>query len=748
MLDDIRRGIVSNLERQGIRIDLARLDDTQLLQRVVMKRCIYGVDLNPMAVELAKVSLWLHSFTVGAPLSFLDHHLRYGNSLIGATAREANRVLRITEKVQKVSRGARLLAEGRGEEAREAVTGQQPALWGGPFAGLLQAAETMRGISLLSDATFAEVEESTHLFNEFGQAARPYKQLLDIYVSRQFGVNRADEFLRLYGSDAIRAGPETVGEPYAMVIREAHRLYEEKRFFHWDLEFPEVFIDLERATWKEKPGFDVVIGNPPYSTVIPNDERRYLESAFPKTSSGYKNTALHFVELGCEHSKGLFGFIVPKSVTYSEGWHPAVEILWPFLTHAADASRAWEEVLLEMVVLIADLRVRSDFYSTGQFIGGRIKEAAIEKARWERFAVVITSATESELRIVESAWRRARPMGEVVHNYRGVGWQHLCVPNGPIPAIRGDAIARYQTIPNTFLPNEILTNQEYFDRLQRYRKKRVVAQNVVAYVSQPNDHIILMAALVEDDSIPLDTVNNLVAENSAWRPEALLALINSTFMSWYAYRFVYNRAIRTMHFDEAYTDKLPMPNIAFTTPPDARMRYLEEAKALYGHCLTQDDQACILGFVDHHLDQRPEQSDVVHDLLAYLAEQMIKINKQKQAEVKGFLAWLEREVCASVDNLRSKSRLHNYPGDYRKNEVHLTLAELLDILRQNRTGLRIDPTARAFQQRLEQEYQDSLNKLLPLKASLAATDHLIDLVVYRLYGLTDGEISIVEGRTL
>jgi type II restriction/modification system DNA methylase subunit YeeA len=48
-----------------------------------MKRCIYGVDINPMAVELAKVSLWLHSFTVGAPLSFLDHHLRCGNSLIG-----------------------------------------------------------------------------------------------------------------------------------------------------------------------------------------------------------------------------------------------------------------------------------------------------------------------------------------------------------------------------------------------------------------------------------------------------------------------------------------------------------------------------------------------------------------------------------------------------------------------------------------------------------------------------------------
>ena len=234
MLDRIRQDIVASLARQGIAIDPGRLDDTQLLQRVVMKRCIYGVDLNPMAVELAKVSLWLHSFTIGAPLSFLDHHLRCGNSLIGATAREAH----------------------------EQLSSELP-LFGGPFAGLLQAAEIMRGISLLSDATFAEVEESERLFRQFDQAAKPYKQLLDIYVARHFGVKLADEFLRLYGPDALQAGPDTVGEPYTTVIREARRLYEEKRFFHWDLEFPEVFIDLERATWKENPGFDAVVGNPP-----------------------------------------------------------------------------------------------------------------------------------------------------------------------------------------------------------------------------------------------------------------------------------------------------------------------------------------------------------------------------------------------------------------------------------------------------------------------------------------------------
>ena len=63
--------------------------DQAIIRRMVLKRCIYGVDKNPLTVELAKVSLWLHSFTVGAPLSFLDHHLRCGDSLVGLRVRDA-----------------------------------------------------------------------------------------------------------------------------------------------------------------------------------------------------------------------------------------------------------------------------------------------------------------------------------------------------------------------------------------------------------------------------------------------------------------------------------------------------------------------------------------------------------------------------------------------------------------------------------------------------------------------------------
>ncbi len=118
LIERMRGEIGAEMARQGITIDPARLDDTSLLTRLVMKRCIYGVDLNPLAVELAKLSLWLHTFTVGAPLSFLDHHLRWGNSVIGADVRTVERAMRGEVRESKATAESRRLAEARAKHPR------------------------------------------------------------------------------------------------------------------------------------------------------------------------------------------------------------------------------------------------------------------------------------------------------------------------------------------------------------------------------------------------------------------------------------------------------------------------------------------------------------------------------------------------------------------------------------------------------------------------------------------------------
>ena len=90
----IRRDILQRAKESNWVLDEAQLTDQAIIRRMVLKRCIYGVDKNPLTVELATVSLWLHSFTVGAPLSFLDHHLRCGDALIGLRVLEASDYLR------------------------------------------------------------------------------------------------------------------------------------------------------------------------------------------------------------------------------------------------------------------------------------------------------------------------------------------------------------------------------------------------------------------------------------------------------------------------------------------------------------------------------------------------------------------------------------------------------------------------------------------------------------------------------
>ena len=102
-----------------------------------------------------------------------------------------------------------------------------------------------------------------------------------------------------------------------------------------------------------------------------------------------------------------------------------------------------------------------------------------------------------------------------------------------------------------------------------------------------------------------------------------------------------------------------------------------------------------------------------------------------------------------MDDLPGKTTLQNYVGDYQKGEPSKTQDEALAVLRKNarKLGKGVDPFGRDFTARFAAEYATSLAKLLPIKQRLAATDRLIDQIVYLLYGLTDEEIAVVEGKS-
>ncbi len=756
LLERVRQEILDEMGRQGIAVDPARLDDTALLTRLVMKRCIYGVDLNPLAVELAKLSLWLHSFTVGAPLSFLDHHLRWGNSLVGADVRT----------VEAAIRGGQ---------------SGQLALWGSPFASLLSLTTAMLEIAGRADATLADVRQSAEEFNAMQAALTPYKQALDLWVSQHFGNRAAGEFLTLHGEAVLPAlqGQHTPSAPHAAAITEAHRLWQEKRFFHWDLEFPEVFVDLERRDWAENPGFDAVIGNPPYDILAEKERAEDLRDLLGFLGSApnlgpalgrkldlfrlFTAQAIHLSTLG-----GFIGLIIPMSLLADQQTLP----LRKFVLHqtkiiAIEAfpqkddpnRRVFQEAKLPTCILITQ-RAPTDgqhpFFVTvhpGKLleeVSGRFSCTLqdIEALDNEQLPIPLLTSDIAihVLRKITSSAIAGR-MGEVCATYQGEINETTMAellnsdPTTGPRVIRGGNIQRYE-----FLPEPRQGTPKYLD-VARYEQtvggERTLHTQTARIGYQRNAALDNWRRLIfgplPEPSYCFDSVSYYIATDKR-HAMMLLAVLNSQLMEW---RF---RVTSTNnHVSTSEVAALPIYRFRCTGLQSDRARYAEKGQRLYGQFCTKADYACVLGFVEHHLGAG--QSDVVHDLLAFLAEEMITMNREKQAEVSGFLAWLGREIGASIEELSNKTRLQGYLGDYQKGQPHLTLEELLAVLRQNRRRLAVDPSKRAFQERLQAEYDASLARLLPLKQRLAATDRLIDQVVYRLYGLTEDEIAIVEEST-
>ena len=232
------------------------LDDRHIVRRLVLKRVIYGVDLNQLAVELAKLSLWLHSFTVGAPLSFLDHHLRDGDSLFGVWVADLDAV---TSGVGDAVRGGMGLAHSI-EEARA-------------------AAQSMSRIEHLADADIAEVRESASLFEDMEKATAPLRAFLDCWYALDWlpvesGRAKKRERERLINAwldgacgDPVElaAGKAARGKDAAALqplLAQARTMAAQRRFLHWQPAYPGVWDTWTGPT--PRGGFDAVLGNPPY----------------------------------------------------------------------------------------------------------------------------------------------------------------------------------------------------------------------------------------------------------------------------------------------------------------------------------------------------------------------------------------------------------------------------------------------------------------------------------------------------
>lgn len=224
--------------------------ETAYWRRRVVEACIYGVDLNPLAVELTKLSLWLTCIAVDEPLNFLDHHLRHGNSLLAATPDELGHSPHATAD----------------ERARQVVL---------PHDQLAAALRAVIAENHRIEGTYAthmaEVKDKERRWRSVRSQLQPFIEIADLWLAAADGLalNELDyqSLVRLALNQlprGERAAAERLAESFAAELagkRAAHQS------FHWQLELADVFFAEDGSPRREEQrGFDAVLGNPPYIT--------------------------------------------------------------------------------------------------------------------------------------------------------------------------------------------------------------------------------------------------------------------------------------------------------------------------------------------------------------------------------------------------------------------------------------------------------------------------------------------------
>jgi hypothetical protein len=230
------------------------------VRRHIARHCLFGVDLNPMAVQLARLSVWLTTMRRDAPLTFLDHHLRAGDSLVGASLED--------------------IARKRLTRSRSS-TASLPLFVGDEPAQLMRAILPARSALAAEDdspATVREKERMLHALNREGTLAR-WLQLADGWCASWFVADTttatrspppaaAFPAIADYLLHAQATFPAATLDGWLDSIRQTAA---RRRFFHWTLEFPEVFFDAGGQPLANA-GFDAIVGNPPWD-MIRNDGR-------------------------------------------------------------------------------------------------------------------------------------------------------------------------------------------------------------------------------------------------------------------------------------------------------------------------------------------------------------------------------------------------------------------------------------------------------------------------------------------
>lgn len=281
---------------------------TVIARRLIAERCIYGVDLNPLAVELAKLSIWLVTLAKGRPFGFLDHNLRCGDSLLGI-----HRLDQLTE-----------LSMTPGGKGQQRLFGKNIE------KTVLEAIELRQRLREMRILDIHDVEAMARLDADARRLLEVPERIADSFIGEVFAASGNASVLEnglatlaIQAEQAVEGDPDAIG---AVIVRARTTLSVDlptgrpsRLPFHWPLEFPEVFKKVD-------PGFNAVLGNPPFlggrriSSAFGEAYERAIKQIGLGNAKGSINFVLYFILRGirCLRANGAAGFLATDSITENE----------------------------------------------------------------------------------------------------------------------------------------------------------------------------------------------------------------------------------------------------------------------------------------------------------------------------------------------------------------------------------------------------------------------------------------------
>jgi hypothetical protein len=536
----------------------------------------------------------------------------------------------------------------------------------------------------------------------------------------------------------------------------------DKRFFHWELEFPEIFFAPSSAGANdvhllEDGGFDVVVGNPPYGVDVGVNKFSFVNG---KYSSVLTNDSVefffHLYPSILSKDSSQWGIIIPKTILYYHDWKNIrfLALNKHSLTHVVDVGVAFEGVNYEEIIMI----VSSNSPNKDSTVIVQRAEPVKKYKDVKDFThlgdvsinfmansgfISVTHITKSLENIFNRVYENSVPLANLSSAiYRG-----LYVPDAEKSNLKEGDDLFVESVPSVWRyeidMNQIwhvnLSDEKWADKIEKVKVERLILK----VIRGDRLHTIYdYGEYITTEKL----VNVTLKKEIPYLHQFLCAVCNTPFVSFFLQKVVFSDTTETARvMDAPYSGIIPIPRIDFVTPADERQAQTESLKEAYLAVVGKDKPAEILNWRQEVYSSTP--SDVIHDFLAYLAERMIALNQQKQAEVNRFLDWvmktLRLRAGVSVDDLKGKTILQGYLGDYQKGQGETAWKEFSRRLYDNR-GV-FEKSLTDVEKEIEAEYEKSLTKvLLPIKKELEQTDMLIDKIVYRLYGLSDAEIELIE----